>query len=144
MPSRPYRWFVDCVFHDSVGSSWNLRVIYVMCVLMSDSGIRAPSLASTDVEPEPRACASGPLQFEPGLAYVVTLERRRATDIGEGDEQAFFLDTIAEYQWARDVAGLVASSLQNLVQPAGPRGARRCAGLRPAGPGCVTPAPISG
>lgn len=53
---------------------------------------------------------------EPGLADVVTLQRR-AADLSGGDEQSFFLDTLAEYQWARDVAGLAATTLDRLVKP---------------------------
>lgn len=52
-----------------------------------------------------------------GLADVVTLERRRAAQLPAGDEQALFLDTLAEYQWARDVAGLAASTLDRLIKP---------------------------
>jgi integrase len=55
--------------------------------------------------------------LEAGLADVVTLERRRAAEVSAGDEQSLFLDTLAEYQWARDVAGLAASSLDTLVRP---------------------------
>ncbi|WP_426501653.1 tyrosine-type recombinase/integrase [Streptomyces sp. D54] len=33
------------------------------------------------------------------------------------DEQALFQDTLAEYCWARDVAGLAATTLSQLVQP---------------------------
>ncbi len=40
--------------------------------------------------------------FEPGLADVITLERRKAAALSRGDEQSLFLDTVAEYQWARD------------------------------------------
>lgn len=88
-----------------------------MCLLVPDSGSRVLSLVPSVVEPEHRPGGRGPLRVESGLADVVTLERRRGAQIGEGDEQAFFLDTVAEYQWARDVAGLVASSLENLVRP---------------------------
>jgi integrase/recombinase XerC len=52
-----------------------------------------------------------------GLADVVTLQRRRAAEVSEGDEQRFFLDTIAEYQWARDAAGLAPGTLDNLIRP---------------------------
>ncbi|GAB2796865.1 hypothetical protein [Amycolatopsis magusensis] len=51
------------------------------------------------------------------MADVVTLERRRAAVTSEGDERAFFPDTIAEYQWARDVAGLAPSTLDQLIKP---------------------------
>ena len=46
-----------------------------------------------------------------GLADVVTLQRRKAAEISEGDEESFFLDTVAEYQWARDAAGLAPATL---------------------------------
>jgi integrase/recombinase XerC len=55
--------------------------------------------------------------LEPGLADVVTLQRRRAAEITAGDEDAFFLDTLAEYEWARDAAGLAATTLDRLVKP---------------------------
>jgi hypothetical protein len=44
--------------------------------------------------------------FERGLADVVTLQRRAAAEISDGDEESFFQDTIAEYQPARDTACL--------------------------------------
>ena len=51
-----------------------------------------------------RSPVGGPL-LEPGLADVVTLQRRKAAEVSDGDEESFFLDTLAEYQWARDAAG---------------------------------------
>ncbi|MFF3001095.1 hypothetical protein ACFVTC_42265 [Streptomyces sp. NPDC057950] len=33
------------------------------------------------------------------------------------DEERFFIDTLAEYQWSRDVAGLASSTLENLIRP---------------------------
>ena len=84
---------------------------------MPDSGSRGLSLVPPETKPEHRSGGGGPLRVETGLADVVTLERRRAAAIGERDEQAFFLDTVAEYQWARDIAGLAAHSLENLVRP---------------------------
>jgi hypothetical protein len=51
------------------------------------------------------------------LADVVTLQRRRAGAQSGEDEEGLFLDTIAEYQWARDVAGLAATTLDRLVKP---------------------------
>jgi integrase/recombinase XerC len=35
--------------------------------------------------------------LEPGLADVVTLQRRKDAAVSDGDEESFFLDTIAEY-----------------------------------------------
>lgn len=55
--------------------------------------------------------------FDQGLADVVTLQRRRTVELSAGDEEAFFLDSLAEYQWARDVAGLAASTLDRLIKP---------------------------
>lgn len=47
----------------------------------------------------------------------MTLQRRRAAEIAAGDQESFFLDTLAEYPWARDTAGLAASTLDKLVKP---------------------------
>jgi integrase/recombinase XerC len=55
--------------------------------------------------------------LEPGLADVITLQRRRSAAVSDGDEESFFLDTVAEYQWARDAAGLAATTLDRLVKP---------------------------
>ncbi|MEV4282784.1 tyrosine-type recombinase/integrase [Actinoplanes xinjiangensis] len=55
--------------------------------------------------------------IEPGLADVVTLGRRRAAQVSEADEESFFADTLAEYQWARDVSGLAPNTLDQLVKP---------------------------
>jgi len=54
---------------------------------------------------------------EPGLADVVTLGRCQAAEISDGGEECFFLDTLAEYQWARDAAGLAATTLDRLTKP---------------------------
>ena len=70
---------------------------------------------ATSLDPA-EAAADGPL-LEPGLADVVTLQRRKAAEIDDGDEESFFLDTLAEYQWARDAAGLAATTLDRLVKP---------------------------
>ena len=55
--------------------------------------------------------------LEPGLANVVTLQRRNAAGVSDGDEESFFVDTLAEYQWARDAAGLAATTLDRLTRP---------------------------
>ncbi|MEV0221011.1 hypothetical protein [Streptomyces sp. NPDC050704] len=47
-----------------------------------------------------------PVVREPGLAHVVTLQRRRQAEAHLEDEEGFFLDTLAEYGWARDAGGL--------------------------------------
>ena len=65
-----------------------------------------------DEQPGPQ-----PLPGEPGLADVVTLQRRKAAEISDGDEESFFLDTVAEYQWARDAAGLAPATLDGLTKP---------------------------
>ncbi|WP_079191895.1 tyrosine-type recombinase/integrase [Streptomyces sp. CB00455] len=54
---------------------------------------------------------------ESGLADVVTLQRRRQARMSAVDEEGFFLDTLSEYQWARDTAGLAPSTLDGLVKP---------------------------
>ncbi|WP_328778388.1 hypothetical protein OIE52_47385 [Streptomyces canus] len=36
---------------------------------------------------------------------------------GRRDERSYFFDTLAEYQWARDAAGLMPSSIDQLVKP---------------------------
>ncbi|MGW1160930.1 tyrosine-type recombinase/integrase [Streptomyces sp. NPDC002519] len=64
--------------------------------------------------------ADGPAQepvLEPGLADIVTLQRRQSAALTDGDEESFFLDTVAEYQWARDAAGLAVTTLDRLVKP---------------------------
>jgi integrase/recombinase XerC len=83
---------------------------------MADPRSRTLSLIPVAAEPD-RDQLAAELASEPGLADVITLERRRAAAISVGDEQSFFLDTLAEYQWARDVAGLAASTLDQLVKP---------------------------
>jgi integrase len=52
-----------------------------------------------------------------GLADVVTLQTRAAATIPARDEQGFFQDTVAEYTWARDVAGCAPTTLSNLIKP---------------------------
>jgi integrase/recombinase XerC len=83
-------------------------------VFVADSRSGALSLVPPGParDAEPSACPA-----EPGLADVVTLQRRRAAGTSTEDEQGFFLDTLAEYEWARDVAGLAASTLDRLVKP---------------------------
>ena len=83
---------------------------------MADSGSRRLALV-----PVPGADGQGgePPEpaIEPGLAGVVTLQRRAAGVIDAQDEESFFRDTMAEYLWARDVAGLTASTLGRLIKP---------------------------
>ncbi|MFC8247358.1 tyrosine-type recombinase/integrase [Streptomyces chartreusis] len=54
---------------------------------------------------------------DPGLADVLTLQRRAAASASVESERALYQDTLAEYLWARDVAGLSPRSLESLVQP---------------------------
>lgn len=54
---------------------------------------------------------------EAGLADVLTLQRQAFEGSTPADERTLFQDTLAEYCWARDVAGLSAKTLQILVQP---------------------------
>ncbi|MFF5307649.1 tyrosine-type recombinase/integrase [Streptomyces sp. NPDC013161] len=68
------------------------------------------------VVPGPRD-SSGPDCLESGLADVLTLQRRRAAESRAEDEQGFFVDTLAEYQWARDAAGLMPRTIDKLVKP---------------------------
>lgn len=58
-----------------------------------------------------------PPEAEQGLADVVTLQRRRAVQVHAEDEEGFFADTLAEYRWARDAAGLAPSTLDQLIKP---------------------------
>lgn len=54
---------------------------------------------------------------EPGVADVLTLQRRASESSSPEAERDFYQDTLAEYCWARDVAGLAPGTLQALVQP---------------------------
>jgi integrase/recombinase XerC len=83
---------------------------------MVDSRSRALALIPSGAEPDGSQLAAE-LVVEPGLADVVTLQRQRVAEVAAGDEHSFFVDTLAEYQWARDVAGLAASTLDRLVRP---------------------------
>lgn len=88
----------------------------VICACMTDSRTRALTLvASGSAEPTEE---TGPEPaIESALADVLTLQRRQASAMSADDERTFFLDTVAEYQWARDVAGLAATTLDRLVKP---------------------------
>ncbi|MFD3875427.1 hypothetical protein [Streptomyces sp. NPDC058623] len=56
-----------------------------------------------------------PSGTEPGLADVLTLQRRAFESSTEADERALYQDTLAEYCWARVVAGLSAKTLDAFV-----------------------------
>jgi integrase/recombinase XerC len=68
-------------------------------VVDSRSGLLSVVRPAHDDDEQP---GPPPLVGEPGLADVVTLQRRKAAEISDSDEESFFLDTVAEYQWARD------------------------------------------
>lgn len=56
-----------------------------------------------------------PAQEDTGLADVMTLQRRAAAVADAEDEKALFQDTLAEYGWARDVAGVTPQSLAHVL-----------------------------
>ncbi|GJF20970.1 tyrosine-type recombinase/integrase [Streptomyces sp. HO565] len=64
---------------------------------------------------ETRTPTSG--QPPDGLAEVFSLHTHRTGRAGQRDERSYFFDTLAEYQWARDAAGLMPSSIDQLVKP---------------------------
>jgi integrase len=80
---------------------------------VADSETRVLTL----VPPAKAEADSARQPVETGLADVVTLQRRREARLSAQDEESFFIDTISEYQWARDAAGLAPSTLDNLVKP---------------------------
>jgi integrase/recombinase XerC len=61
--------------------------------------------------------AAEPTLLDTGLADVLTLQRRREAQLSADDEEGFFAETLSEYVWARDAAGLAASTLDALVKP---------------------------
>ncbi|MDQ0595892.1 hypothetical protein QF037_000237 [Streptomyces canus] len=71
------------------------------CVFVADSESRGLTLVRPDaaVPVDPAA-----VSVETGLADVITLQRRREARISAHDEEIFSLDTLSEYQWARDAA----------------------------------------
>ncbi|MFD3524872.1 tyrosine-type recombinase/integrase [Streptomyces sp. NPDC058653] len=82
----------------------------VICVFVKDFETRRLALVSGESE----VGASGAPE---SLADVVTLHRGRSAAAGARDERGYFFDTLAEYQWARDAAGLMPSSIDQLVKP---------------------------
>jgi integrase len=52
-----------------------------------------------------------------GLADVFSLHRHRSVLSAPEEERAFYLDTLAEFQWARDAAGLMPGTIDQLVKP---------------------------
>lgn len=67
--------------------------------------------------PPPRAAEEGSGSIETGLADVVTFQRRRQARMSAQDEEGFFVDALAEYQWARDSAELAPSTIDQLIKP---------------------------
>jgi integrase/recombinase XerC len=57
------------------------------------------------------------VSMDSGLADVVTLQRRQQARMSAYDEESFFFDTLSEYQWARDAAGLAPTTLDSLIKP---------------------------
>ncbi|WP_323183216.1 MULTISPECIES: hypothetical protein [Streptomyces] len=83
---------------------------------MADSGTRWLTLVQP---PAPDTAPEEPVlpPVDTGLADVVTLQRRAGATVTDGDAEAFFQDTLMEYLWARDVAGLAPTTLHRQVQP---------------------------
>ncbi len=83
-----------------------------MCSLVADSGTRPLELVPRPGE-EPAELPGGAT----GLADVMTMQSRASARRDVDDETAFFHDTLAEYSWARDVAGVAPSTLPKLLAP---------------------------
>ncbi|MGW3983594.1 tyrosine-type recombinase/integrase [Streptomyces mirabilis] len=83
---------------------------------MRDSGSRRRLTLLTGQAEDSDAQGSGEVEDQ-GLADVQILQRRAAAQSDAVDEQGFYLETVSEYLWARDVAGLAPSTLENLVRP---------------------------
>ncbi|MFE2587655.1 tyrosine-type recombinase/integrase [Streptomyces anthocyanicus] len=94
----------------------NLRVIPVTSWIVTDSGTRVLSLVPPLID-EVLDESSGVRGGDQGLVDVLSLQRRYAGGASLEDEQAFFMDTLVEYQWARDLAGLASSTLDALTKP---------------------------
>lgn len=62
-----------------------------------------------------RGPQDGPPEREESLADVLTLQRPNVHPSSREAEKALYQDTLAEYCWARDVAGLAATTLNQLV-----------------------------
>lgn len=81
-----------------------------MCGSVADSESRVLTLVGS-----PTGSSAGTdedvLPVETGLADVVTLQRRRQARLSADDEESFFVETLSEYQWARDAAGLAPTTL---------------------------------
>ncbi|MGW1755396.1 hypothetical protein [Streptomyces mirabilis] len=83
---------------------------------MTDSGTRRFSLITGgDVAVKDRSGERE--QPELGPADVLTLQRQSAATASAEVERALYQDSLAEYVWPRDVAGLSPRTLESLVQP---------------------------
>ncbi|MFD5713652.1 hypothetical protein ACFWHW_25295 [Streptomyces pharetrae] len=87
-------------------------MITVMCRFVDETRSRRLSLV-----PRPAVAPSESSPPEEGLADVLALQRRAAAISDSADEIAIFYDAVAEYTWARDVAGLAATTLGRLRAP---------------------------
>lgn len=100
---------------DSCGYSQIPGVPLVISQTVADSGSRRLALVQSVGEPE---VARGEIDgSRPGLADVFSLHCRRAGAVRPENEREFFFETLAEYQWARDAAGLVPHTIDLLVKP---------------------------
>lgn len=86
-------------------------------MFVTDSGTRRFSVIAGGNNGDQREGPGDQHGQEPGLADVRTLQRAAAETSSPADERALFQDTVAEYLWARDVAGLAPSTLESLVKP---------------------------
>jgi hypothetical protein len=98
---------------------WILRVIAVICRSVADLETRVLTLV-----PPAQTTPADSVPMEAGLADVVTLQRRCQARASAQDAESFFIDTISEYQWARDAAGLAPSYF-----PTGRRGGVAAGGI---------------
>lgn len=87
-------------------------MIAVICGFVADLETRGLILV-----PSAPVAPAESVPLEAGPADVVTLQRRCQARASAQDEESFFVDTISEYQWARDAAGFAPSTLDNLVKP---------------------------
>ncbi|WAM16332.1 hypothetical protein [Rhodococcus sp. JS3073] len=83
---------------------------------MTDSDTRRFSVIHGGSSPSRNVDAD--LLADHDRADVVALHRVRFRGSGGDDEEyRFFVDTVAEYQWARDAAGLARRTLDHSVSP---------------------------
>src|SRR5260370_796708 len=90
---------------DFASNSWISGVTGVISQPVAELSTRPLSLVPPPPEPS-HAPADGRSPAVTGLADVVTLQRRRAAEIRDGDEDRFFADTPLDYQLSRARARL--------------------------------------